>query len=257
MLSKRIVKFFYKNTALLIFIVVIHFIQLIYSRNAYDNFVGDYKGALSGLCQMIILDDYDKINSLNFYGASILVQLIFTCGVIVASFIASDKENHTLSRILMSPIRKIQILAGYLTGFVFSIMIVSIVYIVISSKLLEVFWGYSIFNLLFVTFICVLSSVSLAMLISTFVHNTKLAAGIMSILIILMTFLSGSTSATLQYSKTSSFTLFKWAFESYLNNMDGKVLKESFGNIYVLLISSLIFLTLSILFFRRKSIYDN
>jgi ABC-2 type transport system permease protein len=255
--SKKIIKSFFSNIPLLICIIAVHFMQLIYSRNVYDNFIGNYEGVLSGLCQMIILDDSHRINSLNFYGASTLVQLIFICGIIAATLVASDKENHTLTRIFTAPVQKIQLLLGYLTGFVFSIMSVALIYILLLSKLLGVFWGDSIPNILLITFLCVVLSVSFALLISTFVDNTKLVAGIMSILVILMAFLSGTISGTMQTSKTGIFTLLKWAFESYLNNIEGKALSNSFCNILVMIALSVIFFIMSTLFFERKSIHDN
>ncbi|TYQ16358.1 UNVERIFIED_CONTAM: ABC-2 family transporter [Acetivibrio alkalicellulosi] len=256
-LSKKIINLFFSNILLLFGIVVLHFVQLINFRNVYNNFVGEYSGVLTGLCQTIILDGQDKVDPLNFYSSTILVQLIFICGIIAASFVCYDKEKNTLTRMLVAPVRKAQILIGYLLGFVFSIMIISGIYIIISTVVLGVYWGNSLYNLILINIICTVLSVSLSLLLSTFFNNTKLAAGVMSILLIIMSFLSGSVTATVQYSKTSNFTLLKWAFEAYVNNMEDRLLSESFINITIMCSLSIVFLILSSLFFWRRSIYDN
>lgn len=251
-LTKKNISFFINNIAVILVIMSFHILQLIICRNVYENFIGTYSGKAIGYTKIEVLQHTHQIDPLMFYAASVLVQLILFIAVVNTSLTVFEKENHTLKRILSAPVSKMQFIVSSLLANIFIMVVLSFIFIFFTHFFLDVNWGNSWLDLIVVTLFFSFVSASLSMAAFSIFKNTKLAAGVISFIVVVMVFTSGAISAGMQYNNVSKLTLNKWAFEVYFDVMQGNSIAHSVINFVALGISALIFLLITIIAFGRE-----
>jgi ABC-type multidrug transport system permease subunit len=251
-LIKKNTRFFINNIIVISIIMSFHILQLIITHNVYENFLGTVRGKVIGFTKIEVLQQTREVDPLMFYAASVLVQLILFIAVVNTSLTVWEKENHTLKRILTAPVSKLQFIVGSLLANIFVMVILSFIFILSTHFFLDVNWGNSWLGLFAITLFVSFVSAALSMAAFSIFKNTKLAAGTISFFVVVMVFTSGAISAGLQYNNISNLTLNKWAFEAYLDVMQGNSMAYSAPNYAVLGISALIFLIITAIAFRRE-----
>ncbi|MTT30867.1 ABC transporter permease subunit [Terrilactibacillus sp. BCM23-1] len=102
-----------------------------------------------------------------------------------------ERTTGTLDRLMASPIKNIEIILGYLSGFGLFAMIQSIILTFYSIYVLQMNIEGSIFYVLLTIFILSLSALTLGMLLSTFARNELQIVQFIPIVIVPQIFFSG------------------------------------------------------------------
>lgn len=193
----------------------------------------------------------------NLFAGNIFVMFLLITSVMAAGLIINEKEEKTLMRMATLPISKRQLILGLILGLVIEITLLSVGIQIISHYLFGIYWGSNIGEIFIITILSVIVVSSLGIFMSAIFKNGKTAGGIMSGVVIIMTFLSGSMTNGIPIFKNSDyFTLNKWISACFKGLMLGKSLNDILINILVLILVTTLFLVTAIFLFRKEEMYE-
>lgn len=216
LIASKNVKLFFKNVALLPMLIGIPLFQ-IYMMNSMLSAEPVIGELVEGFVKLTILQGINNaVSFIDFFAASSLVQFVFVAAVVVNANLVTERQENTYSRMLASPLRKWRIVAGNLLGNTLVCLIIAAFIITTTYFLFDVSWGQSIPNLVLITILTALASTSVAYFLASFFKDAKVAGGAMSMIMILMTFLSGGFSGEGTLQTIRLFTFNKWAVDGYL-----------------------------------------
>lgn len=210
----------------------------------------------SGAVDLILLSSPQNVSFVSLIAASTLVQFLLITGTVAASMFISEREENTLMRVLAAPVGKWSVILGNLLGQCLVILLVAAAIMLISGVFFGIEWGNSYFNLLVVTLLILFVSTSLGFALSGVFKKANLATGVMTFIILIMTFLSGGFTLDDSFDKASYFTINKWAFTAYNGLQEGKSLGDIKGNLTVMALLGTVLLVSAILLYRRENIYE-
>lgn len=121
-------------------------------------------------------------SSYNFVPGIMGMIFILICAIMTSVSIVSEKEKGTMDLLLVSPVSPRTIIFGKLVPYFLLSCIILALMLVMSYTLLEIPLSTAIFNVVWVTVLYVVLSLSLGLLISTLV-DTQLAALIISAIV--------------------------------------------------------------------------
>lgn len=206
--------------------------------------------------QVVLLGQSSGLSIDRLFAASTLVQYLLIAGIIASSMIIAEKQDHTLMRVLSAPVNRVQVVGGYLLGQSIILMIVAASIIGITSILFDIQWGRVWWEVLVLTAVIIFVTVSMGFVFSGIFRNVKLATGVMSFIIIIMTFMSGGFTFDDKFDSIGRFTINKWAFDAYSMLMDGKGLSAITQNLLVLCILGTLFSLAAVFLYGRENIYE-
>lgn len=252
LIASKNVKLFFKNVALLPMLIGIPLFQ-IYMMNSILSTEPVTGELVEGFVKLTILQGINNGGALiDFFAASTLVQFIFVAAVVVNANLVNERQENTYTRMLASPLKKWRIIAGNLLGNTLVCVIVAAFIIISTYFLFDVSWGQSMTNLVLITIITALASTSVAYFIASFFKDAKVAGGAMSMIMILMTFLSGGFSGEGTLQTIRLFTFNKWAVDGYLAVLRSQEASVVLTNAMVLIIILIVtFIASSIIYERR------
>ena len=124
-------------------------------------------------------------SAFNFVPGIVGMLFMLICAMMTAVSIVREKENGTLSLLLVSPVRPIQIIISKMAPFFMLSMIMLAMLLVISRYLLGVPMSGGALPIIFVTLIYIILSLSLGLLVST-VSKTQVMAILISGMVMIM-----------------------------------------------------------------------
>lgn len=251
------IKVMCKNIFLIIFLTIAPLFMIYLFKMLSDNVEAVQNGgAVKGFVEIVILSQAKNSLLVQSVASGILVQFLLIAGAIAASMIVSERENNTLMRIFASPIDRVKILLGTLVGH--SIIVITIAAFVIGAShyLFGVSWGDSWLNVFIVTLFAAYVTASFALLVSGIFKNSKITGGVLSVIIIIMTFMSGGLIQSEKLDTVSKFTINKWIAEAYSKLMEGQALSSLLQNFIIMGIMGTVFLLIANMFFRKENIYE-
>lgn len=194
--------------------------------------------------------------NMQYFAVGILVQFVLMAGVIAGAMVTTEREENTLLRLFAAPVKKFEIIGGILISNSIMILLITLIITGVCGLVFDIIWAHSYVNFIIVTLVAVLAVTSLALIVSAIFKSPKIAGGVMSVVIIMMTFASGAYGDMTKNSLVSKFTINKWINDCYIALMDGKSLLDMGTSIVILIIISLILLMISVIIFGKEKIYE-
>lgn len=154
------------------------------SINGYISGVASGKNAASPAL-VYTLYNPQLLSSYNFVPGIMGMIFILICAIMTSVSIVREKENGTMSLLLVSPIRPATIILGKLIPyFVLSCIILAIM-LIISYTVLDLPLSSSVYNVVGVSFLYIIVSLSFGLLVST-IADSQLTALIGSAVILML-----------------------------------------------------------------------
>ncbi len=190
------------------------------------------------------------------YAASLLVMFILITGIMASSFLIDEKEHKTMMRVFSTPIKKLEYILGNLLGHSVFMLCIALSIIFITKFAMEIDWGNSLLWILIVTMLVIFVAITMGYCFAALFSKPKLANGIMSFVVVVMTFLSGGLTFNGAFGGLNQFTINKWGFEAYLALMRGESFSAIRLNLIVLLALGIAFTLIAAFAFRRENAYE-
>lgn len=195
-----------------------------------------------------------EYSSKQYYGASMLIMFLLYAGMGASLSLALEKEGHTLSRLNSTPVSEVTLLLGKVFGNFVLTLVQSAVIVGFTSIALDVDWGSSYLPIAVVCVSLSILSISLAVIGTALIKNTKSLQMVFQIPIMVMTFLSGGFTPLPEegvLGHLREFTVNHWAFQSLLNNMLGSDSSIVWHQTGMLAAIAATILALSVLAYRK------
>lgn len=254
LIASKNVKLFFKNVVLLPMLIGIPLFQ-IYMMNSMlstEPVLGEF---VEGFVKLTILQGTSNGGSfIDFFAASTLVQFVFIAAVVLNANLVTERQENTYTRMLASPLKKWRIIAGNLIGNTLVCIIVAAFIIITTYLLFNMSWGESIPKLILITILTALASTSVSYFIASFFKDAKVAGGAMSMIMILMTFLSGGFSGEGTLQTIRLFTYNKWAVDGYLAVLRSQEAGVFLPNLVALITILIVTFTASTIIYERRDL---
>lgn len=251
------IKMMCKNMLFLLFLVAVPIFQIALIKMVVDNAAEVQSTIMSqGFVEISIISKGAVKLAVGEFSTGIVVQFILLAGILAGAMIVQEREKNTLMRVFAAPLSKIKVLTGILIGHTVIILTIAAAIIIVIKLLFGISFGHSWIDTGIVTIFAVYVSSALAFLITGAFKSPKIAGGVMSVVIILMTFLSGGMIPGKQFDAISKFTINKWISDSYLKLMEGSNLSGISSNLLIIGIMGTVFMIMAAIIYRRESIYE-
>ncbi|MDQ6858374.1 MAG: ABC transporter permease [Chloroflexota bacterium] len=163
--------------------------------------LGQVQAALTHLILDVPLTSFVKIHYL--YGGAAYSLLDYLAPVLIAFFgfffifllstvsFLRERTSGTLERLLASPLRRVELVAGYLGGFAFFALLQALVILLFTVLVLKVQYRGSLATIFLVEAVVVVGAVALGLAISAFARNELQAVQFVPVVLLPQVFLSG------------------------------------------------------------------
>ncbi len=170
---------------------------------AIQKALGEAAGSLAQGNGASALGGGAKIEVSQLYGAADYTLLDYLAPVLVAFFafffifilsavsFLRERTSGTLERLMATPLRRVELVVGYLAGFSFFALIQAIVIILFTVYVLNVHYTGNLVTIFVVEAVLVIGAVSIGLLVSAAAHNELQAVQFIPIVILPQAFLSG------------------------------------------------------------------
>ncbi|SET73345.1 ABC-2 type transport system permease protein [Salinibacillus kushneri] len=166
-----------------------------------------------------------------------------------------ERTQGTLEKLLSTPIKRWEIVTGYVLGFGLFTILQSLIIVAFSIYVLDIWMAGDFWQLLIVTFLLAITALTLAILLSAFAQNEFQIMQFIPIVIIPQVFFSGifNLETLAEWIQVlSKFMPLTYGAESMQEMMiKGKNLLDVWPNLLVLLGFTLLFFILNILALKR------
>lgn len=181
-------------------------------------------------------DSLHNASAFEYYSCSMLIMFLLFSGMSAAISILTEKETKTLMRLYSMPVRSSHIILGKVVGVGLLSMIQAAVIIGFTSVVYGVNWGKNLPQIVLVCLLTIVASVSLSSILVAWIKSSKSLESIYSIIITVMTFLSGGMMVFLDGSLdfVGHFTINQWASGSLLRFMMNVDLTAAWNQLTVL-----------------------
>lgn len=129
--------------------------------------------------------------AIDYYAVTMLTLVMMYAASGSMSAITYEKNEKTQERILCSPIGKTQYITGKVLGKVVSMFLQSLIVIIFSKYVFNVYWGDNIFLVLLVVLTFVIFTVSLGIGFSFIIKDYRIADTAINIIVPVMSFFGG------------------------------------------------------------------
>ncbi|KMJ59254.1 ABC transporter permease [Bacillus sp. LL01] len=184
-------------------------------------------------------------------GPFLIVFFVFFFVFLIAgvSFLR-ERTSGTLERLMATPIKRWELVTGYVAGFGIFTLIQSSIIVLFTIYVLDIQMAGSILSILFVTFTVAITALTLGTLLSAFARNELQMIQFIPLVVVPQVFFSGLFSIEAMpdwLQKISLVMPLTYAGEAMKDIMiRGKGLEEIVGNVLLLFGFSLLFILLNI-----------
>lgn len=188
-----------------------------------------------------------------FYAASMMLMFLLYSGLTVSTSLFNEKENHTLFRINAMPVKGSELFIGKMLGVGVVSVVQCAAIVILSNLLFGVNWGNRPWMLLLFCLLMIIASMTLSIVISM-LSTTKASAGsIVSVITVVMTFISGGMAPLPEswVNSVGAFTINHWALQAIIKMMLHADLSEIIPNLIVLSSICLVLFTAAVISYRK------
>jgi ABC-2 type transport system permease protein len=194
------------------------------------------------------------ITSFEYYSAAMAVMFILFAAGFGAKSILEERENLTLSRIVISGTKKYEILLGKFLGILGVALMQMLVMILFSQIAFGVSWGKSILGIIILTLASVFAVGGLGVMIGGIAKTDKGIGLFQSLVVQIMSVLGGSMLPIYVMPKfmqsLSKFTINGQTLRGYVSLMEGGSLSSIQEPALVLVLSGIIFFIIGSTLFK-------
>lgn len=207
---------------------------------------------------IVSLNRNKQPSSNDYYSVTMLTLIILYGSISGVYSIGEERTKKTGDRVLMSPVRKYEILTGKLLGVSFAVLLQSILVFIFSKYILGANWGTDIFTIFLIIISEIIFSISIGICLGFLIKNTNAASGVINVVIPFIAFLGG---AYFPINETGSIVLMKLADISPIKWTNTSIFQVIFANNYgdvsialmINIICAAVFIALSAYFFRKEA----
>ncbi|MEA4825575.1 MAG: ABC transporter permease [Clostridium sp.] len=205
------------------------------------------------------LDKRHQPRAIDYYGVTMTTLIVMYAAMTAGYGMNSERVRNTINRMFVSPLRKQEIFAGKVIGFLLITMIQIGVVVVFGKYVIKVNWGDNIGIILAVLSAEIAMSISIGIAVSFFAKSEAAMTGILNLIIPITIFLGGGYVPIEQInskviSGLSKMSPVKWINDSMFNviyrNDYGTVIPAILINIAI----ALVLLVFASLAFRREEV---
>jgi len=188
-----------------------------------------------------------------FYAVSMMLMFLLYSGLTVSTSLFNEKESHTLFRISSMPVKG----SGLFIGKMLGVGVISVVQcaaiILLSNLLFGVNWGNRPGLLMLFCLLMIIASMTLSIIISMFSKTGATAGSIVTVITVIMTFISGGMAPLPEswVNSVGSFTINHWALQAILKMMLHAELSEILPNLIVLSVISIVLFSSAVISYRK------
>lgn len=193
-----------------------------------------------------------------FYAASMLLMFLLYSGLTVIGSLFSEKDNHTLYRINSMPVKGSELFAGKMLGVTIVTIIQCAVIVLFSQWLFGVYWGNRPVLLALFCLLMILASLTFSVLVCMFSKKDSEASGVINVITVGMTFLSGGMAPLPDtwVNSVGAFTLNHWTLQAIIRMMLHSELSQILPNLWIMLLICIVLLTAAILSYRKVGYHE-
>lgn len=132
-----------------------------------------------------------EITELDFYGTGMTIMFLLFGSMFGAFSLVKEKEEKTLSRLLITPTSKVSIIGGKMLG-IFFVGAVQFLILFLFTVILGVYWGENLFGVFLLALGVLLAMTGLSVLFSSVAKNVRSVGAIAPLVVIVMALAGGS-----------------------------------------------------------------
>lgn len=208
-----------------------------YMIQVFNNYNQDHSPAVSMPFEIesTILYNPDKKSTYFFVPGLIALLLVMISALLTSIAITREKETGTMEQILVSPVRPLQIIIGKVIPYIFLAFGIGLVILLTGVFLFKVPFEGSIFLLLLLSTLYIITALSLGLMISAISHTQQVAMMMALIVTLLPTLmLSGFIFPIASMPRLLQYFTYLVPARYYLHIVRGIILKGSTLNNLIL-----------------------
>lgn len=188
-----------------------------------------------------------------FYAVSMMLMFLLYSGLTVSTSLFNEKHSHTLFRISSMPVKGSELFIGKMLGVGVVSVVQCAAIILLTNALFGVYWGNRPGLLMLFCLLMIIASMTLSIFISMFSKNGASAGSVVTVITVIMTFISGGMAPLPEswVNSVGSFTINHWAFQAILKMMLHAELSEIVPNLLVLSIITLVLFSSAVISYRK------
>lgn len=197
---------------------------------------------------------YDDLSMFDQFGSALIGILVFFLVFLIAgiSFV-QERTTGTLEKLLATPIKRWEIVLGYVLGFGLITLLQSILITVYVVYGLHIMLAGSVWLVLFITLLSAVTALTLGILLSTAAHSEFQMVQFIPIVIVPQIFLSGIFDLSGIWEQLSYFTPIYYIADSLHQVMlKGAGFIEIADHLFVLFCFSVVFLLLNVQLLKKQ-----
>lgn len=193
-----------------------------------------------------------------FYAVSMMLMFLLYSGLTVTSSLFNEKENHTLFRINSMPVKGSQLFIGKMLGVGIVSIFQCVAIILLSHWFFGVDWGNRPGLLLLFCLIMIIASMTLSIIISLFSKNMAGARSVITVITVIMTFISGGMAPLPDswVNSVGAYTLNHWAMQAILRMMLHSGLSQILPNLGVLSLICLVLFSAAFISYKKVGYHE-
>lgn len=195
-----------------------------------------------------------NLSAIQYYSAAMLVMFMLFGANQGTRLIVEEREMKTLGRIMMTRVRKTDLILGKFFGLVFVCLLQSLILIIFTRFVYGVDWGSSVSGIALVTLCAVFASVGFGMLIAAIAKTSKAADGMGMLFIQIFSLVGGGMIPYFvlpeSIKSAARVTPNWWAVKGYHDLMLGAGFNTVLPYCGILIGISVLYLSVGIMRFR-------
>jgi len=197
--------------------------------------------------------DFNNFSAVQYYSVAYLIMFLMYSGLSVVINLGEEREKGTLLRLYSMPVSLNVLLFGKMMGVALFAFLQAAVIVGFTHTVYGVDWGSGYGTIALVCALVSAATIGFAIVICSFLRNRRAIESIFSLLVTVMTFLSGGMIADLGQGmrEAGKFTLNHWANEVLRQTMAGGTLGDSWRAASILAAITAAIVAAAMLRFRK------
>lgn len=254
-IAKKVIKGFFGNLIYLPILIGMPMFQIFVISAIFKEIDSTtISSSGSNLVEIFIIKELPPISMLQGFSITMVIMFTMLTAIILAVTEISEREDKTITRIFSSPVKKSQYIAGCIIGQFIILVLSSTTLILLTKIFYKVDWGTSLVGLIIMTMALIFVSLAMGMFFSGIFNNSKIASGVMSFIVVVMTFVSGGLTMNSAFGGLSKLTINWWASQGFIRIVEGEALSSLLNPILVLVTLGIVFSMAATMVYRREGI---
>ncbi|KAB3531506.1 ABC transporter permease [Alkaliphilus serpentinus] len=254
-IAKKVIKGFFRNIVFIPILIGLPLFQMFVISSVFNEIPSPAINPMgSDIVEIILIGKASSLSMIQGFAVTMVVMFTMLTSILLATTEIAEREEKTIARIFSTPIKKSQYIIGSITGQFIILGLSASSLIFLMKMIFKIDFGPSLIGLAIITITVVFVSLAMGMVFSGMFDNSKVASGVMSTIIVVMTFLSGGLTMNTGFGEVSKFTINWWASQGYINLMEGNGITSLSHSLMVLIPLGLALSVLATIVYRREGI---